>query len=264
MKDQNVRLEKELFDQNAEKGIRDRLPISVYVKIYQEVGLLDERLSPVSPKPSLLEFGCNDGLHCLNLAKFGYRTTGFDVSQEAIRLASSQVGDPGLSSKFLVADANDLSSFASSSFDIILMFGFLHHFYYSGGILRILKEANRIVVQNGKIFIVEPNHCYYYHFLSFTLAHFLLKIYPFNFLKQIFTLNERSLIPSKIAKMVARNLNWNLEKVTYFDYLKEIINYHGYKGIYLFFLIKQGLDIFISFLGASLKSDFFCLVFSKK
>jgi 2-polyprenyl-3-methyl-5-hydroxy-6-metoxy-1,4-benzoquinol methylase len=264
MKEQNIHLEKEVFDQNAMRGLRDRLPISVYVEIYQKLGLLDRALKPVSPKASLLEFGCNDGLHCLNLAKFGYRTTGFDVSSEAIRLASSQVDDPGLSSEFLVADANDLSSFGSSSFDIILMFGFLHHFYYSSGILRILKEADRIVSKNGKIFIVEPNHCYYYHFLSFTLAHFLLKIHPFNFLKQTFTLNERSLIPSRIVKMVGRNLSWNLEKMIYFDYLKEIINYQGYKGVYLFFLIKRGLDILASFLKASLKSDFFCLVFTKK
>lgn len=264
MKKQNIFLEEKLFNQIAAKGVRDSLPLLEYINIYQKICLLNEDLKPMSSNIRLLEFGCNDGLHCLNLAKFGYQTTGFDISSEAINLAENQAKKNNLSSKFYVADANDPTLFSDSSFDIILMFGFLHHFYYSGRILDILKEADRIISKNGKIIIVEPNHLYYYHFLCFNLAHFLLKIYPFSFLKNTFSLNERSLVSSNIVKLVKNNLGWKLESVVYFDYLKKIINYQGYKGVYLFFLIKKSIDTMTSFLKPSLKSDFFGLVFTKK
>jgi 2-polyprenyl-3-methyl-5-hydroxy-6-metoxy-1,4-benzoquinol methylase len=264
MKKQNTLLERRLFDQIAKQGPRIGLPISEYIRIYQDIDLINKDLKPKHSNNRLLEFGCNDGLHSLNLARFGYNTTGFDISSEAIHQARNEANKLKLPIRFCVADANNLSSFDTGSFDVILMFSFLHHFYYSGKMLDILKEADRIISKNGQIVIVEPNHHYYYHFLCFNLAHFLLKIRPFNFLKHTFTLNERSLCPTETVKLIRNNLNWSLEKIVYFDYVKKIICYHGYKGVRLFYSFKRLFDWCVSFLKPSLNSDYFGIVFTKK
>src|SRR4051812_35404409 len=84
---QDAASEKKLFDQIASKGERERIPNAIYETIYFELNLLKEDGTSAWPGASLLEFGCNDGLHALNLARAGYQTAGVDISAEAVKIA---------------------------------------------------------------------------------------------------------------------------------------------------------------------------------
>ncbi len=51
-----------------------------------------------------LDLGCGIGTHALMLARMGWRVTGVDISEHAIRIATTTADEHGLSARFITAD----------------------------------------------------------------------------------------------------------------------------------------------------------------
>jgi 2-polyprenyl-3-methyl-5-hydroxy-6-metoxy-1,4-benzoquinol methylase len=68
----------------------------------------------------LLDAGCGYGYYSILLAKQGATVTGIDISAKMIELAKNNAEKASVSCQFFVCDMQDLSMFASSTFDMVI------------------------------------------------------------------------------------------------------------------------------------------------
>lgn len=97
----------------------------------------------------LLDFGCGNGLHSVELARFAAHVTGIDISPESIEVAKENAAAAGLSDKttFVVMDAENLT-FSPGSFDVVSVRGVLHHMDLEAAlaqIARVLTDAGEAI-----------------------------------------------------------------------------------------------------------------------
>ena len=102
---------------------------------------------------SILDFGCGDGEVCVQLARLGYKTTGFDVSPEYVELARERAKIDEVEDKvmFFVADGSNLT-LAEQTFDLVLVQLVLHHV----DLRPCLENIRKHVKPGGHVIIVEP------------------------------------------------------------------------------------------------------------
>lgn len=102
---------------------------------------------------SILDFGCGDGEVCVQLARLGYTTTGFDVSPEYVELAKerARIDEVQDKVKFFVADGSNLT-LAEQTFDLVLVQLVLHHV----DLRPCLEAIRKHVKPGGHVIIVEP------------------------------------------------------------------------------------------------------------
>lgn len=87
-----------------------------YELVYHERDLADarrladliERTARPEPGTAILDVGCGRGRHARLLAARGYRVTGVDLSEKALRTARRRAEDEGLEVRFLQADMRAL------------------------------------------------------------------------------------------------------------------------------------------------------------
>lgn len=99
--------------------------------------------------PQILEVGAGTGRYSCYLANEGY-----DVS--AIELINNNLGilkAKKTSVKAYLGNAIDLSRFKDKSFDMVLLLGPMYHLISFEDKLQALKEAKRVLKDNGKIII---------------------------------------------------------------------------------------------------------------
>ncbi|MGH9098353.1 MAG: class I SAM-dependent methyltransferase [Acidimicrobiales bacterium] len=75
----------------------------------------------------VLDIGCGTGEHALLAARLGHETTGIDTAPTAIAIAEGKARDRGLTVRFLVGDALQLSDL-DEEFDTVLDCGLFHVF----------------------------------------------------------------------------------------------------------------------------------------
>jgi ubiquinone/menaquinone biosynthesis C-methylase UbiE len=113
------------------------------VPLFQRMGL-DVRNKDV------LEIGCGNGHGAYLLNQRSPRSyVGLDVMEEQIERARRRY--PGY--RFLRQDATDLSQFADSSKDVVIIFGVLHHIPEWR---RVIDEVKRVLRPDGGFFVEEP------------------------------------------------------------------------------------------------------------
>ncbi len=92
-----------------------------------------------------LDIGCGNARHSIMLAKQGFETHGFDISESAIETAKQKVKDAGLEVKLFVDSSLDFKS--DVLFDVIVDAGCFHHLLpkehevYIDNILKISKKG---------------------------------------------------------------------------------------------------------------------------
>ena len=99
---------------------------------------------------NILDLGCGTGANSWFLAREGFNLVAFDGAYNAVAKAQNYLASQKLSAKFCQADAGALP-FQSEYFDSIIDSAAICS-NTSQGIARILKECNRILKPNGKIF----------------------------------------------------------------------------------------------------------------
>ena len=100
-------------------------------------------------KPSILEVGAGTGRYSCALANEGY-----DVS--AVELIKNNLGilkAKKTSVKAYLGNALDLRKFKDKSFEIVLLLGPMYHLISFEDKIQALKEAKRVLKDNGKIII---------------------------------------------------------------------------------------------------------------
>ncbi len=105
----------------------------------------------------VLDIGGGPGRWAFWLAERGYRVTLADLSPRLIGLAEGRIAqapDPVRANieDVLVADARDLSAFASESFDAVLSLGPFYHLTDAGDRAKAAREAARVLRPGGRLF----------------------------------------------------------------------------------------------------------------
>ncbi len=85
----------------------------------RQVDFLLDRLDIVPPC-DVLDLGCGDGRHSLELTRRGYRVTGLDLSEELLERARRRTADEGLEISFIQGDMRDAPGV--SAFDLVVNF----------------------------------------------------------------------------------------------------------------------------------------------
>ncbi len=112
---------------------------------------LEEYLPP--PPARVLDVGGGPGRYAIALAQRGYEVTLFDLSRGCLELARRKAREAGAAiAAFEQGDARDLSRFSDGSFDAVLLMGPLYHLLEEGDRRRAIREARRVLKQNGLVF----------------------------------------------------------------------------------------------------------------
>jgi SAM-dependent methyltransferase len=111
--------------------------IPVYKKIISKSGL--------KPNDKVLDIGCGSGLFMKMLESESYALTGIDVSNELLSVARQR--NPGAT---LINQDMDNILFPDKSFNLVAGF---NSFQYAEDALKVFKEINRILRDDGKLVI---------------------------------------------------------------------------------------------------------------
>ena len=132
---------------------------SLYEKLYayrddEEAARLADLLEVELPKTryrKILDLGCGRGRHSLNMARRGYKVTGFDLSSRAIQKAKSRAGDEGLTIDFRI---HDMREPLDEQFDAILnLFTTFGYFDDDAENIRVLQAMSHMLRPSGRLVI---------------------------------------------------------------------------------------------------------------
>jgi ubiquinone/menaquinone biosynthesis C-methylase UbiE len=137
------------YDENADLEWRrlsqDRTEFALTLRA------LDEHLP--AGKLRILDVGGGPGRYAIELARRGHLLTLADFSARELDLARVNVEAAGVQLEAICkADARDLSRFADSSFDAVLLLGPLYHLLEASDRERAVREARRILKDGGTVF----------------------------------------------------------------------------------------------------------------
>ena len=103
--------------------------------------------------PKIIEVGCGGARNSLYLALHGFDVTCTDYSSEALRLARANFDALGAKGSFLLDDLMD-SKIPDSTYDCVMSFGLLEHFY---DLKPVIDSLTRILKPGGlHIHLVIP------------------------------------------------------------------------------------------------------------
>jgi ubiquinone/menaquinone biosynthesis C-methylase UbiE len=107
-----------------------------------------------TPDARVLDIGCGDGTNAAFLTRKGISVVGVDFSSDLIRRGKQR----HLELENLLFEGNALSlDFADRAFDVAIMTGVLHHIYSREDQEKAVREALRIVRNDGVLIIRESN-----------------------------------------------------------------------------------------------------------
>ena len=120
-------------------------------EFYVTLRTLCEHLPP--PPARVLDCGGGPGRYAVELARWGYDVTLFDLSSGNLTLAQKKAAEAGVTlDGFEQGTALDLSRFADHSFDAVLLMGPLYHLFEEAERHRALAEARRVLKLDGPLF----------------------------------------------------------------------------------------------------------------
>jgi 2-polyprenyl-3-methyl-5-hydroxy-6-metoxy-1,4-benzoquinol methylase len=111
--------------------------------------IISRYLRPVAGE-NLLDIGCGPGNVLQFLSDVNY--TGIDRNERYIDEARARFGGRG---RFILADVNDVASMGLPPFDILTMFGLLHHLD-DGQAAGLMAAARGLLRKGGRVFTVDP------------------------------------------------------------------------------------------------------------
>ncbi|MFD0346233.1 class I SAM-dependent methyltransferase [Kitasatospora aburaviensis] len=111
--------------------------------------------TPPAPGARALDLGCGTGWDTVALARAGYRTTGVDISAEAVALAGERVAGLGLEVELRVGDVRELD-LPDEEFDLLVDRGCFHHLgpedrdRYAAEVARLLHPGGLLYLRGSR------------------------------------------------------------------------------------------------------------------
>jgi SAM-dependent methyltransferase len=100
----------------------------------------------------VLDVGCGTGEHALMAARLGHEGTGVDTARTAIAIARGKASDQGLTARFLVWDALQLSDL-NEKFDSVLDCG-LFHVFEDDDRVRYVDSLRAVLSPGGRFYML--------------------------------------------------------------------------------------------------------------
>jgi len=100
----------------------------------------------------ILDVGAGTGVYSMALAMDGYDVHAIELVEHNIEVFRANLRESGADIPVEQGNAMDLSRFPDESFDAVLLFGPLYHLYSKEDKLTVLREAKRVLKNNGHIF----------------------------------------------------------------------------------------------------------------
>lgn len=109
--------------------------------------------SHISPNSEILDLGGGPGRYTIELAKLGYILHLADLSQTLLDVAKQNIYELGVENVKSVNQVNaiDLSVYADSTFDAVLLFGPLYHLTNEAERLACIQEVKRVLKPSGLV-----------------------------------------------------------------------------------------------------------------
>jgi len=110
--------------------------------------------SHLSQKAEILDLGGGPGRYTIELAKLGHILHLADLSQDLLDVAIQKIDEFGIGNVKTVDQVNavDLSIYADSSFDAVLLMGPLYHLTYEVERFACIQEVKRVLKPSGLVF----------------------------------------------------------------------------------------------------------------
>lgn len=138
---------KEYYDNNYEKEW-NRLTKPYRIIEFMSTMYLIEKYFP--KEGDAIDIGCGPGRYSIELLKKGYNVTLFELSDEELKLAKRKIEEEGLKAHdYICEDALNLHLLESEKYDVLLLMGPMYHVLNETDRVKILKEARRILKDDG-------------------------------------------------------------------------------------------------------------------
>ncbi|HEY1989802.1 MAG TPA: class I SAM-dependent methyltransferase [Acidimicrobiales bacterium] len=100
----------------------------------------------------VLDIGCGTGEHALMAARFGHESTGIDMAPTAIAIAEGKARERGLTARFRVGDALQLSDL-NEQVDTVLDCG-LFHVFEDDDRVRYVDSLRAVLPPGGRMYML--------------------------------------------------------------------------------------------------------------
>jgi SAM-dependent methyltransferase len=136
---------------NEEKRLNSRHGRVEYLTSMKYIHEWLDTLSPKSPGDALriIDIGAGTGRYSVPLAEEGYDVTAVELVRHNLGILKAK----GSAVKAYEGNAMKLKRFADDSFDAALLFGPMYHLHAEEEKLAALREAKRVVREDGIIFV---------------------------------------------------------------------------------------------------------------
>ncbi len=104
------------------------------------------------------DIGSGPGRYAIELLRRGYSVTLFDLAEELLRFAQTQIEALGLQAEqFIHGDARDMSRLRTEAFDAALLMGPMYHIIEPAERAGVLGELSRILKSGGTAIVAYLN-----------------------------------------------------------------------------------------------------------
>lgn len=110
----------------------------------------------------VLDVGCGAGVEVVRFARGGARVFGVDLSEQAVRLTSQNLGHQQVAAGLTVADGEALP-FPDAMFDFVFAHGVVQ---YAADDRRVVAECHRVLAPGGTVIFQVYNRVSWLHLLS--------------------------------------------------------------------------------------------------